>query len=333
MAESTLSLTFAQLQVAVADYLGLGRTLANWSTDDTSRIDDIIKRGTQQFYLPPPIPGEKMSHQWTFMKPLTSIIVWATVTSATADVQGSPSTTLQSTVDAPFHASMIGKSFTFDTSGNSYEITAYASTSSVTITPILDAADSGQDFTITADGDYRLPDDVADIEGDMQFDLDDGFGPVKGVSQGIIKRLRARSDTTSHPEIYSIVPLTTDGVLGQRSDLMLYPEPDTDYTLHYSYIIMPDKLSASLYAYGASVHSDTLEASCLAMAELERDEGRGARWQLWIERLMASVAVDRKRVPDSFGRHGDGLSNRSRNLPDRNFDRIVTFNGIDYSEG
>lgn len=71
MAESTLTLNYDTLKVAVAQYLGYGRTLANWTTDQANQMDDVIQRGLRQFYFP------KTGHIWSFLKPTTSLALVA----------------------------------------------------------------------------------------------------------------------------------------------------------------------------------------------------------------------------------------------------------------
>jgi len=67
MAESTLSLTYDTIKVALGQYLGYGRTSGNWSTDQSNQMDDIIQRGLRQFYFP------KSGHIWSFLKPTTTL--------------------------------------------------------------------------------------------------------------------------------------------------------------------------------------------------------------------------------------------------------------------
>jgi len=67
MAESTLSVTFADIRSAVGDYLGIGMDSASWSATDTTRVAGIIKSGLARFYFNP------FYSDWSFLKPVTSL--------------------------------------------------------------------------------------------------------------------------------------------------------------------------------------------------------------------------------------------------------------------
>ena len=69
----TLDLTFSTLKVEVADFLGWTRDSDNWSTDEDSRLGAIVNAGYRQFIYPPPLPGEKVGHKWSFLRPSTSL--------------------------------------------------------------------------------------------------------------------------------------------------------------------------------------------------------------------------------------------------------------------
>lgn len=77
MAESTLSLAYADLQASVGGYLGYGYGLAKgdtaWSTRQTNDIQLAIDSGLRQFYTPPLIEGEKVTYDWAFLKPVATL--------------------------------------------------------------------------------------------------------------------------------------------------------------------------------------------------------------------------------------------------------------------
>jgi hypothetical protein len=62
----SLSITYNELQKVIGRYLGYGRTV--YGPDDGSQewadIEDCIKSGLRQFYVPPPMQGQPGSHQW-----------------------------------------------------------------------------------------------------------------------------------------------------------------------------------------------------------------------------------------------------------------------------
>jgi len=71
--ESSLSLSLTGIRKEVG-WLWLGdRTSANWSSDETDQIDEMIHAGLRQFYHPPPLPGQGLAHQWSFLEPTTTL--------------------------------------------------------------------------------------------------------------------------------------------------------------------------------------------------------------------------------------------------------------------
>lgn len=79
MAETSLTLTRTILLRHVGRHLGYDRDSANWSSNQTSDVNDIVDRGVAQFYNPPILPGEAAAHRWTFMRPTAYISTEASV--------------------------------------------------------------------------------------------------------------------------------------------------------------------------------------------------------------------------------------------------------------
>jgi hypothetical protein len=92
-------------------------------------------------------------HFWSFLQPQSTITFWATTTGTMA-VGGVGDTTITDAANAPFYASMVGATLVADTSGTEYTITAYTSSSIVTVDSDA-SADDGDTFTITATGEYN----------------------------------------------------------------------------------------------------------------------------------------------------------------------------------
>lgn len=73
MSESNLSLTRNQLRNAVGFRAGWGVDYTAYSTNHLAIVDLCIDSGLRTFYDPPPIPGEKISHTWSFKTPIESL--------------------------------------------------------------------------------------------------------------------------------------------------------------------------------------------------------------------------------------------------------------------
>lgn len=73
MAESGLSVTRTNLRNLVGFSAGIGADFNNFSANHLTQVDLCIDSGLRSFYDPPPIPGEKISHVWSFMTPVESL--------------------------------------------------------------------------------------------------------------------------------------------------------------------------------------------------------------------------------------------------------------------
>lgn len=78
MAESTLSLGYPDFATEVAKKLGYPSDVADRSAAEIAVIDAIIQSGVRQFYFPPLLPGEEHVHEWSFLKPVTTLSTTAT---------------------------------------------------------------------------------------------------------------------------------------------------------------------------------------------------------------------------------------------------------------
>jgi len=115
------------------------------------------------------------------------------------------------------------------------------------------------------------------------------------------------ADTTGRPLMAAEQPLKGTGpTSGTRSNLYVWPLADGDYTLQFGYKYLPDALTGDLpYPPGGSEHAELFKASVIAAAELQFDNEPGPRMMMFMQRLEASIAVDRRRKMQSLGRNAD----------------------------
>lgn len=73
MAESTLSVTYEDLQAEIGRFLGYPYNVASWSAEQVAVVDRHIQSGIKQFYYPPAVEGIEPGYEWSFMKP-TAVI-------------------------------------------------------------------------------------------------------------------------------------------------------------------------------------------------------------------------------------------------------------------
>ncbi len=74
MAQSTLNLTTDELRKTVIRFCGMSTSVyASLSATEAADVDRYVRAGLRRFYAPPPLPGERSSHQWSFLSPRGSI--------------------------------------------------------------------------------------------------------------------------------------------------------------------------------------------------------------------------------------------------------------------
>ena len=330
MSVSDLQLTYTTLRQAVGVFLGYGRTVVNWSTAQENRINDIVECGTRQVYWP------SSGHEWSFLKPSDTIYVWGDIAVGTATVTGvyaAPTTTLTAS-EASFYESMVDKSIVITGTGT-YTIAGYTSTTVVTIT--ADATCAAKTFSIASNGNFRLPDDFGGLSGNLTFVTEQaGRCPIRVVGPSLIERKRQQDTSSSGtPRLAAFRPKPAEASGAQYWELMIWPEPDGEYEMNYTYNIRPDKLGATqLYHYGGVELSECLRQSCLAVAEQDADDVAGVHTQLFDKLLAAAIENDlRTKQPKVLGYNADHSVNLNsrRGLRNQHYDCInVTVDGILY---
>ncbi len=154
-----------------------------------------------------------------------------------------------------------------------------------------------------------LPDDFGGFEGEIVVALESGsFWPVKLVGIGRVELDNARLPVTlGYPLEACLEPLKGTTInRSQRFQLKFFPVADQDYTLIFQYYILPECLDGTHpYAYGGAAHAETILESCLMIAEQRDDDAMAVHTRAFNERLMASIAYDRKFKPQNLGKNLD----------------------------
>lgn len=178
--------------------------------------------------------------------------------------------------------------------------------------------------------DYDLPDDFGSIVGTFTFGS--SVAPscrIEVTSEGRIREFRDVADLSDgRPKYCAIRPKATDGSTGQRFEVLFYPAPDEDYELTYAYKPLLGQLSSgNPYPYGGQDHAQTIEASILAVAELQENDERGLQWDNFMTLLSASVVRDQQLSARSLGYMGDPAFFRSGGQVTINNVPLSTYNG------
>ena len=345
MGQSTLQLTWTEIETEVARYLGFDRTIGNWTASEVLDMAAIIKRGSRQFYFPQRIdPGER-AHRWTFLRPQATLTIWddfiaGDAITATGAAFATPITTITASA-AIFYPTSEEKTVTFVDSANTYVIDEYTSSTVVNVTG--DASAETGVITIDSEDTFTLPWDYGGMAGDGRFTYDEDentLNSIKLTSDARMRTLRQWDTSTGTPYLCAITPVSTDGTQSQRWTAMFHQPPNEVFVLHYRYYILPDALvdSTNEYPYGSAAHSETLLESCLAIAEVrEKDSAELAHQNRFALLLQSSIDHDKTlgepiiqygyNGDDSDG-YGDG-SHYGRCYPYHN--ELVTFNGNDGS--
>ena len=158
---------------------------------------------------------------------------------------------------------------------------------------------------IADDGDYDLPDDFGRLVGDFHYASDKHQAHILRVPLATILEMRSASDQNAYPRYCAIRFKASTGASGQRQEVLFYPEPDTAYTLHYSYDAYQGAMSDTYpYPLGGMQMSELYKESCLAVAESRNADEIGLHAQQYERLLIDAVARDRKRGAQNFGRMG-----------------------------
>lgn len=181
----------------------------------------------------------------------------------------------------------------------------------------------------------EMPDDFGGLIGMIHItDADDNRPyPVKIYNEGQIKAAYAIApDASGAPMMAALqIPKKMDKLSSQRARLYFYPEADQAYDFECQYYLLPQALSGDQpYCYGGMAHVETILESCLAIAEQRLDDAQGVHTAKFMERLAASIDLDRRSKAQVLGYNHDRSDGRARY--DRRWvhslETVTTFDGV-----
>lgn len=341
MAGSTLELTQPDYEAEIGFYLGYGRSSGDWSSDQSTEIAAVLKAAERQFYFPDMVPGVP-SHEWTFLKPVADLTIWPDQTltmSGTGSYDaGTDETTLTFSAGTAY-STMTSRSLTFTTSSTEYTVSEFVSSTSLKVTGDASSETSGDTVTVTDVGDYDLPDAFGRLDGPVQYATETGVVNIRQTNWSVILTARQRSSgTAGHPTICGVRPKAIDATVGQRYEILFYPQPDSIYALKLRYAVLPDAMTAgNLYALGGAEHTETLLASCMDQAQRRLNDSIADKQIDYKNKLMASIQRDLRHGAEHSGQMRDrsddvyehtGHSGAYYN--DRVIGGQVTYEGVSY---
>jgi hypothetical protein len=299
---TTLDQGLGDLQAEVGRFLGFGSTSGSWSVVQTNLIDAIVQSGLRRFYWPPPLPGQAIAHEWSFLKPTTTLTTSAPYSTSTVTIVDGV-VTLASGTFPSWAASGVVR-----VSGQTYTVNTRDSATQLTLDDLtLDVA-AGTTYELTQ-ADYDLPAAFGHFEGALTYQPNLRWPPITVIGEGGLMQMRQGGSGSSGTPRYAAVRPTAvpeSTSTGQRLQLLLEPAPDAAYVINYRYAILPDKLTTTnAMPYGGVAAAETLLEACLSVAEERMNDVRGVHYQAFLERLAALIAYDSRNRPDTLGYHYD----------------------------
>ena len=191
-------------------------------------------------------------------------------------------------------------------------------------------------LTLTSGTDQvSMPDDFGGLEGPVTLYGSNGAPiPVRQYQEQVIRQKQFEDpDATGQPLMLALqVRRGSKGMQSTRSLFFVWPIADQDYTLHFQYYLNPNAFtSVNQYAYGGATHAETLKAAVGAAIELYQNRGgKGPMHEYFVDRMRASISLDRRNKAQIFGYNGDPGYNRPRGRRWQNDldGSIVTVNGV-----
>lgn len=330
MSESTLALAFDDLRQEIGQFLGYGRTIAAWAAAQSALIEALLHSGVRRFYWPPPLPGQAIAHEWSFIKPTTTLTVNAPYSTGTVAVtNGSAIVTGTGTVFPSWAASGVIKV----AGGVPYTIATRDSNTQVTLDVVYAGTTASLQKYELSQEDYDLPDSFGHIEGSLTYQPNLRWPPIQIVGEGHLVQMRQAYDGSTGTVRYAAIrpkSVPASATVGQRFQVLFFPGPDASYVLNYRYAILPDKLTSSnAMPYGGAALVEALLEACLSVAEERLNDTRGVHYQAFMERLSAAIAFDSRNRPDTLGYAYD----RSDDYQDSRYPVSqygITYNSIQY---
>lgn len=184
----------------------------------------------------------------------------------------------------------------------------------------------------TAVGDQAqdLPDDHGRVLGNIHYAASVCNTPIYMISEHRMMEL-AQQDSDNGRPTYATVrsKADTSSTAGQRLEIVWWRIPDAIYTLRYRYEAYNGKLSnAKPFPLGGMKHSETIVASCLAVAEQRANDEKGIRWEQFVSMLATSIALDRKLGARYYGQMGSPeLESETTDLSRRS-NGTITYKGV-----
>jgi len=338
MSDTTLRLTFSQLRIRVAEYLGLAPIVGSVAAlpsdaHDLDLVGRLVNDGMRRFI--------SESERWSFLNAPLSIRFVPQLTGSITARTGVSVTVGDLAGDFA------------DDFFNGYQITLVdAATGDETIQTVTDYTGATGLFTVAAVpaaiqiGDtikysgaenvggqayrYFLPDDFYGLlKAPFTYDTSGPHVVIEEVPEVEIRAYRAGAQSTGTPSVVAFRPINTTAASdGNRWEALFWPEPSGTELVSAVYKRFPQALSASGDVCVAGFqHDATVLAAALAAAELYRNDRIGIHEQSYQLGLARSAKLDARATPARSHPYGDRSGEASFRRPS-SYARITSFGGV-----
>jgi len=136
---------------------------------------------------------------------------------------------------------------------------------------------------------YALPEDFLGMLGSLTYTENSGQRVIEEIPDSKMRALYSKGNASGPPVYFS-----TRTIKGTYA-LVLYPNPDQQYTVQFPYSFRPGTISSSSPTpLGGPPHAETILESCLAAAEKTLDDTEQVHAKRFAERLVASLKYDKE---------------------------------------
>jgi hypothetical protein len=302
---SVLTVTYSILRREVGRFLGYGRDPTAWTggSDEAVDVEDILRSGVRRVLTPPPLPGEKKAHEWSFLRPVATFATTTPYETGTVTIASGVVTLAGGTWPTWATQGML------TVAGATYAVASRTDGTTIALVDTSVSAAAGTDYSLGR-AFYDLPTDFADIDGPLTYAAGQSIlrTRVDRISAHQLLELTASVVTPGCPRLFAIRPKAIDMSEATTYEMLLSPTPDAVYTLYYNYRVAIPALDGSTNTTppGGDSHGELYLEACLAAAEQKLHDAQGLHSARFMECLIASVSHDREvSCPETLGMNTD----------------------------
>ena len=229
--------------------------------------------------------------RWSFLRPTVPITTYAPYSTGTIAVTSGGVATLNAGVvpsdgGFPSYAASAGGQLWIGTAipptffGNTFNVSAWSSATSITLQNVNGASYSGPTFSAGTPytmyfNTYPMPTGFNGFENTLTFpgSIDADRQPLQSVDEVMIRRYLERDNVPHKPRMYATIANTFAPTVGSTKSVMFYPIPDNQYILTGKAVLQQIMLDATnQYPLGVDVLAPVIMESVLAAAERNLDQ-------------------------------------------------------------